>query len=170
MLELASVRRLGAFAFFVEAFEDLVALATAVLFAGAELRLETEVLGLLLRADANVDHADHRRQLRPVVGDEQGASASHADLLRLCAVLQADLDEHVRHDIGVLPNSIDVLIRELIGLVRQQLAPMRNRDWIWPSVAELSAVHSSRAFRTSEPRPSAEIARSSAPTMEPARW
>jgi hypothetical protein len=36
-LELAAVRRLGALAFFVEAFEDLVALPAAVLLAGAEL-------------------------------------------------------------------------------------------------------------------------------------
>ena len=65
-LELAAVRGLGALAFFVEAFEDLVALAAAVLLAGAELGRQTEVLRLLLRADANVDHrADHRRQLRP---------------------------------------------------------------------------------------------------------
>ena len=60
-LELTAVRGLGALAFFVEAFEDLVALATAVLLAGTELGRQTEVLRLLLRTDANVDHrADHR--------------------------------------------------------------------------------------------------------------
>ena len=59
-LELTSVRGLGALAFFMEAFEDLVALPAAVLLAGTELGRQTEVLRLLLRADANVDHrADH---------------------------------------------------------------------------------------------------------------
>ena len=74
-LELTAVRGLGALALFVEAFEDLVALPAAVLLAGPELGRQTEVLGLLLRADANVDHrADHLRQLRPIVGRRQGVS------------------------------------------------------------------------------------------------
>ena len=59
-LELAAVRGLGALAFLVEALEDVVALPAAVLLAGPELRRQTQVLRLLLRADANVDHrADH---------------------------------------------------------------------------------------------------------------
>ena len=79
-LELTAVRGLGALAFLVEAFEDLVALATAVLLAGAELGRQAEVLGLLLRADANVDHrADHRRQIRPNRGRGQGVSRRHGD-------------------------------------------------------------------------------------------
>jgi hypothetical protein len=40
-LELAAVRGLGALAFFVEAFADLVALPATVVFAGAELRGQT---------------------------------------------------------------------------------------------------------------------------------
>ena len=77
-LELTAVRGLGALAFFVEAFEDLVALPTAVLLAGAQLRRQTEVLGLLLRADANVDHrADHLRQLSAIIGRRQGVSSRH---------------------------------------------------------------------------------------------
>ena len=67
LLKLAAVRRLRALAFLVEAFEDLVALTAAVLLAGTELGRQAEVLGLLLRADANVDHrADHGRQRRSI--------------------------------------------------------------------------------------------------------
>ena len=78
LLKLAAVRRLRALAFFVEALEDLVALAAAVLLAGAKLCRQAEILGLLLRADANVDHrADHGRQLRPIRGHGQGAFPRH---------------------------------------------------------------------------------------------
>src|SRR4029453_3029900 len=60
ILKLTAIRGLGALAFLVEPFEDLVALAAAILFARAQLRWQAEVLGLLPRADANVDHrADH---------------------------------------------------------------------------------------------------------------
>jgi len=55
VLELTAVRGLGALAFLVKPFEDFVALAVAVLFARAELRWQTEILGLLLRADAYVN-------------------------------------------------------------------------------------------------------------------
>ena len=80
ILKLTAVRGLGALAFFVEPFEDLVALAAAILFAGAQLRWQAEVLGLLLRADANVDHrADHQRQIRPNRGRGQGVSRRHGD-------------------------------------------------------------------------------------------
>ena len=51
-LELAAVRGLRALAFLIEAFENLVALATAVLFARLQLRRHTQVLGLLLRLPA----------------------------------------------------------------------------------------------------------------------
>jgi hypothetical protein len=77
-LELAAVRGLGALALYVEAFEDLVPVPPAVILAGAELRGQTEVLDLLLRADANVDHrADHLWQLSANIGRRQGASFRH---------------------------------------------------------------------------------------------
>src|SRR5688572_19962725 len=80
VLKLTAVRGLGALALLVEPFEDLVALAAAILFAGAQLRWQAEVLGLLLRADANVDHrADHKRQIRPNRGRGQGVSRRHGD-------------------------------------------------------------------------------------------
>jgi hypothetical protein len=50
VLKLTAVRGLGALAFLVEPFENLVALAAAILFARAELRWQAEVFGLLLRA------------------------------------------------------------------------------------------------------------------------
>ena len=78
LLKLAAVGRLRALAFLVEAFEDLVALAAAVLLARAELRRQAEILGLLLRADANINHrADHDRQIRPIRAHGQGAFARH---------------------------------------------------------------------------------------------
>ena len=48
VLELAAVGGFGALAFLVEAFEDLVALAAAVLLARAELGQQTQVLRLFL--------------------------------------------------------------------------------------------------------------------------
>jgi hypothetical protein len=78
-LQLATVRGLGALAFLVEAFEDVVAVAAAVLLARAELGWQTEILGLFLRADANVDHgADHLCQLRPVTSRRQDPSLRHS--------------------------------------------------------------------------------------------
>jgi hypothetical protein len=52
VLKLAAVGRFGAFAFLVEAFEDFVSLAAAVLLARAKLRRQAQVLGLLLRLPA----------------------------------------------------------------------------------------------------------------------
>jgi hypothetical protein len=49
----------------MEAFKDFVSLAAAVFLTRAELRRQTQVLRLLLGADANVDHrADHGWQRR----------------------------------------------------------------------------------------------------------
>ena len=77
-LELAAVCGLGALAFFVKAFKDFVALPAAVLLAGTKLGRQTEVLGLLLRADANVDHrADHLWQLSAIIERRQRASSRH---------------------------------------------------------------------------------------------
>jgi hypothetical protein len=49
VLKLAAIRGLGALAFLAKAFEDLIALAAAVLLAGTKLGRQAEVLGLLLR-------------------------------------------------------------------------------------------------------------------------
>lgn len=78
-LKLAAIRGLGALAFLVESFEDFIALAVAVLFARAKLCRQAEILGLLLRADANVDHrADHDRQRRSIRRVGQAASTGHS--------------------------------------------------------------------------------------------
>jgi hypothetical protein len=56
-----------------------VALAAAVLFASAKLGRQAEILGLLLCADANVDHrADHCWQRRSIRGLGQAAFARHS--------------------------------------------------------------------------------------------
>ena len=166
ILELATIGRLRALAFFVKALLDFISLPSAILLTGAELGRQAEVLSLLFRADANVDHrADHRRQLRLILGDEQDASAGHVHLLRRRAVLQEDLDERMGHRIRVLANEIDVLIRQIVRLVAQELATTRNRDRIWPSVCGIHVVHSSRAFRALEPSSRClGFARESAPT------
>ena len=50
----------------------------AVLLASAQLGRQTEVLGLFLRADANVDHrADHFWQLSAITGRRQATSSGH---------------------------------------------------------------------------------------------
>src|SRR6266542_926048 len=73
LLQLGTIRRLGALAFFLEAVQYLEPFAAAVFLARAELRRQTEVLRLLLRAHADVNHgADHRSQLRPIRGKRQG--------------------------------------------------------------------------------------------------
>jgi hypothetical protein len=79
LLKLAAIRGLGAFAFLVEAFDDLVSLATAVLLASTKLGRQAEILGLLLRADANVDHrAYHGWQRRSIRRVGQAAFAGHS--------------------------------------------------------------------------------------------
>ncbi len=72
-LQLRAIRSLGALAFLAEPLEDVEPLTFAVLLTGLELRRETQVLGLILGADADVDDgADHGRQLTPIVGNRQG--------------------------------------------------------------------------------------------------
>jgi hypothetical protein len=68
-LELTAVRGLGALAFLVEAFENLVALPTAVLLAGTERGRQTEVLRLLLRAIDYIQSAPPERESRRFVLD-----------------------------------------------------------------------------------------------------
>ena len=68
LLELGANRGLGALALLPEPLEDFVAFTLAVLLARTELRRQTEVLRLLLRAHADVDHGtDHRSQLRLIL-------------------------------------------------------------------------------------------------------
>jgi len=80
VLQFAPIRRLGALALLMEALKDFEALASAVLFAGTKLGGQTEVLGLLFRADANVDHrADHLWELSANIERRQGASVRHGN-------------------------------------------------------------------------------------------
>src|SRR4051812_18340654 len=78
VLQFAPVRRLGALTLLMEALEGFEAVTSAVLLASTKLRRQTEILGLLFRADAYVDHrADHLGQLNPVSGRPQGPSSPH---------------------------------------------------------------------------------------------
>ena len=61
ILQFAALGRLDALALRMEVLEDFEAVPPAILFAGAKLRRQTEVLGLLLRADANVKEDEHRQ-------------------------------------------------------------------------------------------------------------
>jgi hypothetical protein len=101
VLELAPISGLGALAFLVEAFEDLVALAAAVLFARAELRWQTEVLGLLLRADANVDHrADHGWQLSRLLKKSPKRARSPSWIVRRIENVRASLRSRGPETVG----------------------------------------------------------------------
>ena len=61
-LQLSPISGSSAFALLDESLDDLKPLACAVVVAGAELRWQTEVFGLLLRAHPNVDDGtDHGR-------------------------------------------------------------------------------------------------------------
>ena len=78
ILQLAAVSRLGALTVLMETRKDFKAVASAILFTSAQLCRQAQVLGLLLRADANVDHrADHLGQLSAIIGRRQGASCGH---------------------------------------------------------------------------------------------
>jgi hypothetical protein len=63
ILKLAAIGGLGAFAFLVKAFENLVALATTVLLARAKLSRQAEILGVDQHVDAAepIDHGPYRR-------------------------------------------------------------------------------------------------------------
>ena len=68
LLEFSAIGGLRALPFLAESREDVEGLALAVVLAGLQLRRQTQVLGLLLGADAHVDYrADHVRQHRPAV-------------------------------------------------------------------------------------------------------
>ncbi len=74
LLQLGAVRGLRALALFLEAREDVEPFAAAVLLARSELRWQTQVLGLFLGADADVDDsAGHGSELSPDVGTRQGS-------------------------------------------------------------------------------------------------
>src|SRR5881628_1565026 len=67
LLEFGAVDGLRALAFLTESCENFEALTLAVFLAGLQLRGQTQILGLLFRADADVDDCtDHWSQLRPV--------------------------------------------------------------------------------------------------------
>src|SRR5260370_38213178 len=73
LLQFGAVCGVRALAFLPEPLDDFVSLTPAVLLACAELRPQAQILGLLLRAHANVDDgADHWSQLSAVLRVRQG--------------------------------------------------------------------------------------------------
>jgi hypothetical protein len=129
LLEFGAIGGLGTAAFFADSCENFEALTLAVFLAGLQLRGQTQILGLLFRADADVDdRADHLRELRPLRRGSQ-ARRTHR-LLNRRTILQECFNQHVRHRLGVPPNSINFFIRQACGVVAQQLATTSNRDLI----------------------------------------
>jgi hypothetical protein len=163
VLELAAICGLGALAFLVEAFEDFVSLAAAVLFARAKLCRQAEILGLLLRADANVDHRPHHdRQSRSIPGLGQAAFARHG-LLRNAALLLVHLDHDARHRFGVTADVLDVLIGHRFRVLAEQLPTARDRNRFRPCIRLFDVLHVRLCEFVADVRDAVECARS-APT------
>jgi len=130
LLELSSIGRLRALAFLPKARKHIKALPLAVLFTRLELRRQTQVFCLLLRADANVDDSsDHRLELRPVRSRRQDARVAHG-LMHRRAVLEEEFNQHARQHVRVLTNAINLFVRQIDCLVSQQLTTTSNRDLI----------------------------------------
>jgi hypothetical protein len=129
LLELGAVGGFRALAFLAEAREHFEALALAVLLAGLELRRQTEVLGLLLGADAHVDHrADHVREHRLAV--RQSQVAAHSLMDRRALLVDKHLDHRLRDSIGTASNPIDLVVAQVHGIVAEQFATPLNRDLV----------------------------------------
>ncbi|HQZ40968.1 MAG TPA: hypothetical protein PLH72_18220 [Vicinamibacterales bacterium] len=141
-LEFAAVGGLGAFSFFVEALDHLVALAPAVLFTRAQLRRQTEILGLLFRTHPYVDHrADHGWQLRPIREHRQGAASRHGDLARSAPLTEELVDDDVRHRFSVLANQRDLTISQRLCVSAEQLSAAGDRDPVRPVFPTINDVH-----------------------------
>ena len=109
LLEFGAIRGLRALAFLAESCENFEPLTLAVFLARLQLRGQTQILGLLFRADPDVDdRADQLRQLRPLRRGSQ-ARRTHR-LLDRRTILQEYFNQHVRHRLSVLPNAIDLFI------------------------------------------------------------
>ena len=164
VLKLAAIRGLGALAFLVEPFEDLVALAAAVLLARAKLGRQAEILGLLLRADANVDHrADHDRQRRSIRRLGQAAFARHGFYSEIAALLLVHLDHDARHRLCVSADVLDVLIGHRFRVLAEQFPTARDRNRLRPRIRMFDVLHGHPCELAADVRDAVECARS-APT------
>src|SRR5262245_21250223 len=104
----------------METLEDFEAVAPTVLLTSAKLRWQAEILGLLFRADANVDHrADHLWQLSANIGRRQDAWSRHRSLVD-GNVRQRDRDQNVRERFGVTRDSENLFIRHHGRVVAEQ--------------------------------------------------
>ena len=121
LLKFGAIGGLRALAFFAESRDDLEALTLAVFLAGLQLRGQTQILGLLFRADADVDDStDHWPQLRPVRSRRQGDLAVHR--LMRSAVVEKQFNHDASDDICMLAHAINFLVCQIDAVVLQQLA------------------------------------------------
>ncbi|MDP9222828.1 MAG: hypothetical protein M3P18_03050 [Actinomycetota bacterium] len=140
LLKFGAIGGLRALAFLAKARDDLEALARAVFLARLELRRETQILGLLFRADADVDDStDHRPQLRPV---RELRQADHRPLLMHArSLFEKQLNQNARERLRVPADASNVLVGKAIGFVGQQLATPLDRDVLSDRCLDLVHPH-----------------------------
>src|SRR3954468_3092854 len=120
-LEFGAVGGLRALPFLAESREDVEGQALAVVLAALQLRRQTQVLGLLLGADAHVDYrADHVRQHRPAVRRSQ--VRAHALVNRRALLVEEHLDHGLSYGVGTAADSIDFVVAQVDRLLAQQLS------------------------------------------------
>jgi hypothetical protein len=123
-LELAAIRSLRAFAFFLEALEDLETFSSAVLLADSELGRQAEIFRLLFGTDADVDNrANHGSQLNAV---GRYGQVKHASELGSASRISGEeyFDKDVGHRLRVLSNGLHLFIRQFRGFIVQKLAAL----------------------------------------------
>ncbi|HEY2434318.1 MAG TPA: hypothetical protein VGI12_16705 [Vicinamibacterales bacterium] len=145
LLQLGAVGGLRALPFLAESREHVEALALAVLLAGLQLGRQTQVLGLLLGADAHVDHrADHVRQHRPAVRRSQ--VRAHALVNRRALLVEEHLDHGLSYGVGTAADSIDLVVAQVDRFLAEQLATPLHRDLVvgfagWKDLVHRNALH-----------------------------
>jgi len=128
---MAAVGRLGTFAFLVEAFEDFVSLATAVLFAGAKLRRKAQV-----------------------------CVCEALWLLGNSTLLLVHLDHDARHRLCVSADVLDVLIGHRFRVLTEQFPTARDRNRFRPRIRMFDVLHGHPCELDADVRDALECARS----------
>ena len=133
---------LRALAFLTESCEDFEALTLAVLLAGLELRRQTQILGLLLRAHTNVNHrADHGRQRRSIRELGQVAFPRHEfySVIRQPSWYISTTTHAIISACWRICR--DFLIGHRLRFLAEQLATARDRDRLRPVVHAFDELH-----------------------------
>src|SRR4051812_42886494 len=127
LLQFSAIGSLRALPFLAESREHFEALALAVVLAGLQLRRQTEVLRLLLGADAHVDHcADHVRQHRS--GVRRSQVRAHALVNRRALLVDEHLDHGLSYGVGVAVDSLDLVVGQIDRSVVEQFATPLDRN------------------------------------------